>query len=146
VPFTAFSENARGADGKAEPVWFALDPAQPLAVFAGIWTSWTSTRKLAEGEVTCDLFGFLTTDANAEVGAIHPKAMPVILTESEEIETWLQAPWTEACRLQRPLHDGSLREVVRGAEANPLPVKGGRRRVSAVEVSCAVYRNRDRAP
>jgi putative SOS response-associated peptidase YedK len=37
-------------------------------------------RKVKEGETTNDLFGFLTTEPNAEVGAIHPKAMPVILT------------------------------------------------------------------
>jgi putative SOS response-associated peptidase YedK len=30
-----------------------------------------------EGETTNDLYGFLTTEPNAEVGAIHPKAMPV---------------------------------------------------------------------
>jgi putative SOS response-associated peptidase YedK len=27
------------------------------------------------------LFGFLTTNASAEVGAIHPKAMPAILAD-----------------------------------------------------------------
>ncbi len=29
---------------------------------------------------------FLTTDPNCEVGAIHPKALPVILTESTEVD------------------------------------------------------------
>jgi putative SOS response-associated peptidase YedK len=96
VPFTSFSEPGINADGKSEPVWFAFGEERPLAFFAGIHTSWTSTRKLAEGEITCDLFAFLTTDANAEVGAIHPKAMPTILTTSEERETWLTAPWPEA--------------------------------------------------
>ncbi len=65
-------------------------------------------------DVTADLFGFLATGANAEVGAVHPKAMPVILTCEEELETWTAAPWPEAARLQRPLPDGSLRIVVRG--------------------------------
>jgi putative SOS response-associated peptidase YedK len=71
-------------------------------------------RKLAEGEVTLDLFGFLTTDANREVDTVHPKAMPVILTREEELETWLAAPRADASRLQRPLPDGSLRIVARG--------------------------------
>ena len=77
VPFTVFSEfnKAEGGD-----IWFALDESRPLACFAGIWTRWTSVRKVKEGETTNDLFAFLTTEPNAEVGAIHPKAMPVILT------------------------------------------------------------------
>jgi putative SOS response-associated peptidase YedK len=50
--------------------------ARPLAVYAGIWTTWRGTKaKPVESED--QLFGFLTTDANAEVGVIHPKAMPV---------------------------------------------------------------------
>lgn len=116
VPFTSFSEPGLNAEGKSEQVWFALDDSRPLAFFAGIWTGWTSTRKVSEGKVTCDLFSFLTTEPNAEVGAIHPKAMPVILTESQDLETWLAAPWPEASRLQRPMPDGSLRIVARGAK------------------------------
>ena len=111
VPFTAFSEPGRNADGKYEPVWFRLegeDP-EPLAFFAGIWVpQWTSTRKLKEGEVTTDLYAFLTTEPNAEVGAVHPKAMPVILTEPDELEAWMTAPWDIAKELQRPLVDGAL--------------------------------------
>jgi putative SOS response-associated peptidase YedK len=115
VPFTSFGENAKGADGKAAPVWFALGEDRPLAVFAGLRTRWTGTRKIAESEVSCDLHGFLTTEPNRKVGAVHPKAMPVILTEAEEIELWLTAPWREAGKLQRPLADGAPRIVARGA-------------------------------
>jgi putative SOS response-associated peptidase YedK len=114
VPFTSFSEPGTTPNGKSEPVWFALAQDRPMAFFAGIWTSWTCTRKLAEGALTCDLFAFLTTSPNAEVAPIHPKAMPVILTRPDEMEAWLAAPWPEAALLQRPLPDGMLRIVARG--------------------------------
>ena len=68
-----------------------------------------------------DLFGFLTSAPNAEVAAIHPKAMPVILTERAEWETWLTAPWSEAKPLQRPLPNGSLSIVARGEKEDALP-------------------------
>lgn len=114
VPFTSFSEYETLPGGAKRPVWFALGEDRPLAFFAGIWTRWTSVRKVMEGETTNDLFAFLTSEANAEVGAIHPKAMPVILAEAGEIETWLSAPAHEALRLQRPLADGLLKIVARG--------------------------------
>ncbi len=123
VPFTSFSESVRRADGKSEPVWFALDPSRPLAFFAGIWTGWTCTRKVAEGEVTCDLFAFLTTEPNQEVGAVHPKAMPVILTTAEEAEAWLTTPWPKARSLQRPLPDGTLQTVARGEKEDPPSIR-----------------------
>ena len=82
------------------------------AFFAGIEVrGWKSVRKVKDGETTDDLFAFLTTDPNAEVGAVHPKAMPVILTTPGEWETWLSAPFEIAGKLQRPLPDGALRLV-----------------------------------
>jgi putative SOS response-associated peptidase YedK len=78
------------------PVWFALDETPPLAFFAGIWTRWTSVRKVKEAETTNDLFAFLTTEPNAIVKPIHPKAMPVILTQPKEVERWLTAPTVDA--------------------------------------------------
>src|SRR5271163_4212650 len=114
VPFNSFSENEALPDGSRHPVWFALDDSRPLAFFAGIWTRWTSVRKVKEGETTNDIFAFLTTEPNAIVGPIHSKAMPVILTRDEDIETWLSAPAPVALQLQRPLPDDALRIVARG--------------------------------
>jgi putative SOS response-associated peptidase YedK len=83
----------------------------------------TSVRKVKEGETTNDVFAFLTTEPNAEVGAIHPKAMPVILTTPDEVEVWMTAPPDEALKLQRPLPDGTLRIVARGVKEDPAGPK-----------------------
>jgi putative SOS response-associated peptidase YedK len=87
-----------------------------LAFFAGIWTNWTGTRGTKANPVDGEhqLYSFLTCEPNVEVGSIHPKAMPVILTEADEIERWLSAPWGEAVQLQRALPDGALRVVAKG--------------------------------
>jgi len=70
VPFNSFSEfnKAEGGD-----IWFAFNDTRPLACFAGIWTNWTSVRKVKEGETTNDVFAFLTTEPNAEVGTNPPE-------------------------------------------------------------------------
>lgn len=78
VPLTSFAEPEPQPNGSRPPAWFAIDESRPLAFFAGVWTpEWKSVRKVKEGETTNDLFAFLTTEPNKEVGAIHPKAMPV---------------------------------------------------------------------
>ena len=120
VPFTSFSElDTRPGAPRNSPVWFALGQDRSLAFFAGIRTEWTSVRKLKEGEVTTELFAFLTCAPNAEVAPVHPKAMPVILTKAEEWRTWLTADIPEALKLQRQLPDGHLRIVMEGSRADP---------------------------
>jgi len=116
VPFTSFSENEVLADGSRPPIWFALDASRPLACFAGIWTCWTSVRKVKESETTNDIFAFLTTEPNALVGTYHPKAMPVILRSQAEIDVWMDAPAPDALALQRPLPDDALVIVGRGSK------------------------------
>ena len=108
VPFTSFSEPGRDASGKYQPIWFEL-PEQTLAFFAGIHLQdHTCVRKMKTGLETCDVSAFLTTEPSEPVKSVHPKAMPVILTEPDEIEMWMSAPWEIAKELQRALPHGTL--------------------------------------
>lgn len=76
VPRTAFTEPVRLPDGKSRPAWFVRSDSEQLAFFAGIWCRWTSVWKLADGETTDDLFGFLTTEANREVARFIRRPYP----------------------------------------------------------------------
>jgi putative SOS response-associated peptidase YedK len=115
VPATSFCEYADTKPRKTS-IWFALDEDRPLFAFAGLWTPWRGVRgpKGAPVEGEHELFGFLTTEANAIVAPIHPKAMPVILTAPAEVDQWLEAEIPDALTLQRPLADDMLAIVARG--------------------------------
>ena len=65
-----------------------------------------------------DMFGFLTTDANAIAAPIHLKALPVILTNPAEVDRGLAAETSDALALQQPLADGALRIVGRGERSH----------------------------
>jgi putative SOS response-associated peptidase YedK len=114
VPFTSFAENEKLPDGRRPPVWFAFDETRPLACFAGLWTRWTS---VSQGQGRRDHQRPLRVPddrGQRDVGAIHPKAMPAILTTRDEIDTWMTAPIRDALKLQRPLPDDARMIVARG--------------------------------
>ena len=78
--------------------------------FAGIEVrGWKSVRKVKDGETVDDLFAFLTCPPNEEVKAVHPRAMPVILTRRDDWTAWMTVAADELRNLQRPLPDGTLR-------------------------------------
>jgi len=78
-----------------------LSPKRRICFYLNPKGSRVDAIELSEGETTNDIFAFLTTEPNNEIGAIHPKAMPVVLTAREEIDVWMNAPSEEALKLQR---------------------------------------------
>lgn len=120
VPADGFAEY-EGPKGAKRKVWFELSREDKAFAFAGFWRRWDwakdGARKKADaplveqgGGVTA--FAFMTTEPNAVVAPVHPKAMPVILTEPQEWEAWLTAPAGEAATLQRPLPDDMLVRLI----------------------------------
>ena len=82
VPVTRFCEWTAEPDPvtkRKRKVWFGLHPDRgaqdPLFAFAGLW-------RPGEGG---PFMAFLTCDANALVGAFHPKAMPVMLRAADAL-------------------------------------------------------------
>ncbi len=121
VPASSFCEPSTHADpvtGKKTWHWLAFSEERPFFFFAGLWCKWHVVRGTQANPVQGEheLFGFLTTEPNADVIAVHEKAMPVILTTPEEIDLWMVAPINEALSLQRPLPDGALRIVKSGIQ------------------------------
>lgn len=95
VPFNRFQEWSVEPDpvtGKKRPHWFSL-PSRPIGTFAGVWRPTTDGPRYAF--LTCGYEG----DAAAHVvGAIHPKAIPVILHDEDQ-DRWLTAPIDHALSL-----------------------------------------------
>jgi putative SOS response-associated peptidase YedK len=122
VPFTSFSENEHLPDGSNPPVWFALDESRPLAFFCGPLDAMALAAQAEGGRGHHGPLRLPHDRGQRLVGAIHPKAMPVILTSEDDVERWLSAPVEEALRLQRPLPDDMLTIVARGEKEDRLLV------------------------
>lgn len=125
VPASSFAEyhptetipGARGKPIKAA-TWFRLagDEPRPPFAFAGFMRRWNwdkdglrrkGDEPLRERDAQLIAMAFLTTEPNAVVSPIHPKAMPVILRDGD-YEAWLRGDARDAAGLQRPLPDDAL--------------------------------------
>lgn len=108
VPVTAFCEYGAQPDPvtrRKVQHWFALSSGEPFA-FAGIW------RPEEQGA----RFAFLTCEPNAMVGAVHPKAMPVMLT-GDALDIWLRASWPEAQSVVKPFEEGGMVQIAPAASS-----------------------------
>ena len=95
VPVTEFQEwsvEPMPDTGKKKPFWFSV-PSQPVFAFAGIWRPTESVPVYSF--LTC---GYDGDPAAHAVGAIHPKACPVIL-HPEDYDRWLHADLDDALSL-----------------------------------------------
>ncbi|MCJ8190427.1 SOS response-associated peptidase [Sphingomicrobium aestuariivivum] len=105
VPVTRFSEWSAKPDpatGRKVKHWFGLKERgegerDALFAFAGIWRP---------GEER-PYFSFLTCAPNAMVGAVHPKAMPVML-DPDDYDQWLGGSTEEACALAKAYPDDKM--------------------------------------
>ncbi len=104
VPATSFCEWTAEPDPETKrksKIWFGLgDEAAPLFAFAGIW-------RPGEGG---PFMAFLTCDANQTVGAVPPKAMPVML-RAADVPRWLDSARDDACSLALPFDDAAMRRI-----------------------------------
>ncbi len=108
VPVTRFCEWTAEPDPatkRKRKVWFGMhEDAPPLFAFAGLWRPGNKDKDAGP------YMAFLTCDANAVVGAVHPKAMPVMLRPSDAL-AWLHHDRESACALVLPFADDDMRII-----------------------------------
>lgn len=83
IPANSFAEYAPEPNPetkKKDVVWFAVNDDRPLFAFGDIWTEFKGDRGTKSKPIRGVhlVYGFVTTEANAGIAPIHPKAMPVI--------------------------------------------------------------------
>jgi putative SOS response-associated peptidase YedK len=104
VPVTRFCEwtaEPHPETKRKAKVWFGMaEQHDPLFAFAGVW-------RPGEGG---PFMAFLTCEANQLVGAVHPKAMPVMLRASDALR-WIDGAREEACALALPFPDTDMRRI-----------------------------------
>ena len=95
IPATEFMEKGH---------YFHLPDSEPF-VFAGLWERWQGAEESIE---SCTI---VTTEPNAEVQAVGHPRMPVVLTEENDLEAWLDSEIVEREAFEeilQPAVDGTL--------------------------------------
>jgi putative SOS response-associated peptidase YedK len=103
VPVTQFCEWTAEPDPETKrkrKVWFGHSD-EPVFAFAGIWRPGEDSSFMA----------FLTCEPNPTVGAVHPKAMPVML-DRDSFNRWLDDDHVSACELAVAYPDQRMRLIV----------------------------------
>ena len=118
VPVTSFSE----PKGRSPAVWhwFGLDDARTPFAFAGIWRSFKGKLKTDGEVVELQTYAFLTTTPNAVVRPVHPSRMPVMLSNEDDMQMWLEGSPEHAFGLARPYADDGMSVLQAGAMKEDL--------------------------
>ena len=120
VPATAFCEPDEGKPARWH--WFALkgNNERPLFAFAGIYRQWTGPIKKDSRNVDLEVFSFMTTLPNTLTATINHERSPVLLTEDEQLATWLTGTPEEAFGLIKTSDPDLMQIVQSGFEKKDL--------------------------
>ena len=102
--------------------WFAVngDQSRPLFAFPGIWRSYTGPVRKNGETVAQDVDSIVTTEPNELTATINHERMPVLLSNDDEIETWLKGSAQEAMELAGQFPADRMTIVQSGADREDL--------------------------
>jgi putative SOS response-associated peptidase YedK len=102
--------------------WFALQGKEPRPLFAfpGIWTRYRGPIRKNGDTVDQEVFAFLTTEPNDLTASINHERMPVLLSEPDAFDAWLNGSPEEAFALAQPYSPELMRIVQSGADREDL--------------------------